>query len=72
MANSTPKIKWSDYLTPTEVAKRYKNLITASTLANWRAKGEGPNYVKVGGRVLYSLSAIEDWEKKRTIKVSPR
>ena len=72
MASSNAKAISTDYLTPTEVAKRYKNLITASTLANWRAKGEGPSYIKVGGRVLYSVSAIEDWEKRRTVKVPSR
>lgn len=35
------------------------------TLANWRAQGLGPAFVKVGGRVLYTLAAVAEWEAAR-------
>jgi hypothetical protein len=31
------------------------------TLANWRSQGRGPKYHKIGGKVLYDLSAIESF-----------
>lgn len=54
------------YLTPKELSERYKNKITIRTLANWRSSGEGPKFTKIGGRVLYHLDKIMEWEAKRT------
>lgn len=54
------------FLTPKEVSVRYKGKITERTLANWRSSGEGPRFTKIGGRVLYSLEAVIEWEKRRT------
>ena len=56
-----------EYLTPTNLTERYKKSITLRTLANWRSIGEGPQYTKIGGRVLYALSAVLKWESKRRI-----
>ncbi len=56
-----------EFLTPKELTKRYKGKINERTLANWRSKGEGPAWVKVGGRVMYELTDVKAWEKKRTI-----
>lgn len=54
-------------LTPSELIARWRDSITASTLATWRSRKLGPSYVKVGGRVLYPLRAVEAWEAKRTM-----
>lgn len=54
------------YLTPQELADRYRGQITLRTLANWRSTGNGPVFTKVGGRVLYPLDAVVEWEKSRT------
>jgi len=35
--------------------------LAAGTLANWRSLGLGPAYVKLGGRVRYRVSNINDW-----------
>lgn len=56
----------SDYMTADELVCRFKNLISKRTLANWRSHGEGPKYTKIGGRVLYSLKAVQEWEQRRT------
>jgi hypothetical protein len=56
----------SQYLTPKELSSRYKGTVTERTLANWRSSGEGPQFTKIGGRVLYPMASIEAWEKKRT------
>ena len=55
------------YLTPSEVSKRYGGQISTRTLSNWRSNGGTLPYVKIGGRVLYPLSKIKDWEAKRTV-----
>ena len=55
------------YLTPSELVERYKRTITIRTLANWRSIGDGPQYTKIGGRVLYSLDGVISWEAARTL-----
>lgn len=54
-----------EYLTPAELVKRYKNTISERTLANWRSKGLGPTFVKIGGRVLYPVDLLVAWESRR-------
>jgi hypothetical protein len=56
----------TEYLTPKDLVERYKGTITNRTLANWRCTGDGPRYTKIGGRVLYPVDAVVEWEKKRT------
>lgn len=56
----------AEYLTPKDLVERYKGTITNRTLANWRCTGDGPRYTKIGGRVLYPVDAVVEWEKKRT------
>lgn len=36
------------------------------TLADWRSKGVGPDWLKVGRCCRYRLSALEAWLKGRT------
>lgn len=57
-----------EYLTPSDVAARYKGKITVRTLANWRSQGISPPFVKVGGRILYEKRALEEWERTRTVQ----
>ena len=44
-----------------ELAVRWK--ISHRTLERWRWTGEGPKFLKVGGRVVYRLSDIEEYEQ---------
>jgi hypothetical protein len=37
--------------------------VSERTLERWRWKRKGPPYLKIGGRVVYELSAIEAYEK---------
>lgn len=46
-----------DHLTPAETAAVLK-LKSTGTLANWRAQGKGPRWVKHGRRVLYAVSDV--------------
>ena len=42
-----------------EVARRLR--IGARTLALWRWRGDGPPYLKLGGRIRYSLADLNAW-----------
>lgn len=44
-----------------ELAGRWR--ISHRTLERWRWTGEGPKFLKIGGRVVYRLSDIEDYER---------
>jgi DNA-binding transcriptional MerR regulator len=50
---SLPRV--SDLLSPDRVAELLG--VTTKTLANWRARGTGPAYVRVAGRVYYTHEA---------------
>lgn len=40
--------------------------ISARTLQGWRLRGGGPQFVKLGGRVLYRESDLLTWIESRT------
>lgn len=44
-----------------ELAERWR--ISPRTLERWRWTGEGPRFVKLGGRVVYRLADISDFEQ---------
>ena len=67
MEQQTTSPRLSDSPTIDELVERWKGLIKRQTLANWRSKGQGPSYQKIGGRVLYPLSEIERYERERLI-----
>ena len=37
------------------------------TLAEWRCKGIGPRYAKIGNRVRYTPAALAEWIESRTV-----
>jgi hypothetical protein len=43
-----------------DLARRWR--VSPRTLERWRWLGEGPQYLKLGGRVLYRVSDIEAYE----------
>lgn len=55
----------NELLSPSELAARYKGRVTERTLANWRSTGQGPRFIKVGGRVMYPAEAVQTWEDRR-------
>ena len=48
------------YLTAREVCNRLH--VTASQLANWRLRGGGPVFYKMGGSIRYRLEDIDEFE----------
>jgi hypothetical protein len=51
------------HLSQVELAARWN--LSPRTLERWRWRGEGPRFLKLGGRVAYRLSDIELFEQKR-------
>ena len=51
------------FLTQSELAKRYR--VSPRTLERWRWLKTGPNYIKLGGKVVYSLDDVEAYERRR-------
>lgn len=51
------------HLKQRDLANRWN--ISPRTLERWRWTGEGPAYVKIGGRVVYRLEDIEAFEASR-------
>jgi hypothetical protein len=54
------------YLTQNELLERWRQEIKLATLTTWRSRRQGPPYVKVGGKVLYPLAGVEEYEKKNS------
>ena len=48
------------HLHQVELARRWK--LSPRTLERWRWLGQGPRYVKIGGRVVYRLEDVEAFE----------
>jgi len=48
------------HLNQIELAARWN--ISHRTLERWRWAGEGPQFIKIGGRVVYRLEDIEKFE----------
>jgi hypothetical protein len=53
------------FIDQNELAKRW--IRSPRTLENWRTKGTGPKYIKIGGKVLYRLKDIEEIEKNSVV-----
>jgi hypothetical protein len=52
-----------DHLTQAEVARRWR--LSPRTLERWRSQGRGPQYLKLGGTVLYRAADIAAFEASR-------
>ncbi|MET3579764.1 MULTISPECIES: helix-turn-helix transcriptional regulator [Hyphomicrobiales] len=58
----------SKFLTPDEVAERYRGGISVGTLRNWRAMRVGPSYIKIGKAVLYPIDELDAWDEKNRVQ----
>jgi predicted site-specific integrase-resolvase len=56
-------------LNQTELAARWS--ISARTLERWRWTGEGPAFLKIGGRVVYRLEDVEAYEAEQIRQATP-
>ena len=39
-----------------------------STLAHWRSEGRGPRFIKLGAKVAYRGSDLNEWLASRTVE----
>lgn len=60
---SGPKVK---YVNDVEAAKIAG--LSPQTLRNWRQLGRGPNYIKLGRSVRYSLADLISWLESHKIR----
>ena len=60
------RLKRREYLTPEEVELVYG--LRASTLAKRRIKAKGPEYVKVGEKILYKQKAVREYLEARAVQ----
>jgi hypothetical protein len=51
------------HLNQVELSRRWS--ISPRTLERWRWLKQGPDYIKIGGRVVYALDAVEAFEAAR-------
>ena len=51
------------HLNQIELADRWN--ISHRTLERWRWTGEGPTFLKIGGRVVYRLEDVEAYEAEQ-------
>jgi hypothetical protein len=51
------------HLNQIELSRRWN--LSARTLERWRWLGEGPQYLKIGGRVVYRLDDVEAYEAQQ-------
>ena len=51
------------HLSTRELAERWT--ISRRTLDRWRWAGEGPRFLKLGGRVVYRIADIEAFEQQQ-------
>lgn len=56
------------HLNQHELAMRWN--ISERTIERWRFTGEGPQFIKLGGRVVYRLADIEAYETARIQQVT--
>ena len=57
----------SKFLTPEEVAERYRGGVSVGTLRNWRAMRIGPTFLKIGKAILYPVSELDAWDEKNRV-----
>ena len=52
------------FLSPQQLSQRWGGVVAIGTLANWRSKGQGPAFKKIGGRVVYPIGDVLVWEEQ--------
>jgi hypothetical protein len=52
------------HLNQIDLARRWS--ISPRTLERWRWLGQGPRYIKIGGRVVYRIDEVEAFEAQQT------
>ena len=56
-------LEYKNRLTEEELATYWG--VARYTLQKWRYNGQGPMYIKIGGKIRYTKEAIIEYEKNR-------
>ena len=59
-----------DRLNQRDLARRWS--LSERTLERWRWLGQGPRFMKLGGRVAYRLEDVEAYEIEQLRQITPR
>ena len=57
-----------EHINQVELSRRWR--LSPRTLERWRYRGTGPQYLKVGARILYRVADIEAFEAEQ-LRESP-
>ena len=60
----------AQYMTGVEVEREYPFLLRR-TLEHWRLLNKGPRYIKIGRKVVYARSAIEEFISAGEVETGP-
>jgi hypothetical protein len=58
------------HLNQIELSRRWK--VSPRTLERWRWLGQGPRFMKLGGRITYRIQDVEAFEAEQLRQVTPR
>jgi hypothetical protein len=58
-----PRPGRAQHLTKSELAERWR--VSARTLDRWRADRSGPAWLQLGGRIVYRVEDVLDFERRR-------
>jgi hypothetical protein len=58
------------HLNQIELSRRWK--VSPRTLERWRWLGQGPRFMKLGGRVAYRIQDVEQFEAEQLREITPR
>jgi len=58
------------HLNQTQIAERWS--ISQRTLEHWRWEGTGPQFLKLGRRVVYRLKEIEAYKETNLSHIQPK
>jgi hypothetical protein len=57
------------HLNQVELSRRWS--VSPRTLERWRWLGQGPQFLKIGGRVVYRVEDIEGFETQQLQTITP-
>lgn len=60
--------EYGPFLNQTELSRRWK--VSPRTLERWRYQRNGPQYRRIGGRVVYALADIESFEAASVVETT--
>lgn len=57
----------SDLISQHDVPEYVNEAFGVQTMTNWRYRGVGPKYVKIGRKVFYRRTDLDDWLNAQSV-----